>query len=82
MSVHEMKRKTFSELLDEAIAREKRTGLEFCSSCAKWLHFRSSLHIENPVRYIDGAYYVEGGGQTCAECAKKENLPSKNQGPR
>jgi hypothetical protein len=64
--------KTFSERLNEAIAREKRTGIEFCTTCANEMDFSSSLHIDNPARYKNGAYYVEGGGQTCAFCARDE----------
>jgi hypothetical protein len=67
--------KTFSERLAEAIAREKRTGIEFCTSCANDVDFTSSLHVDHPTRYRNGAYYNEGG-QTCALCAAEERKAS------
>ncbi|KKU77925.1 MAG: hypothetical protein UY04_C0049G0003 [Parcubacteria group bacterium GW2011_GWA2_47_7] len=66
-------KKTFSELIQDAIQREKHTGIEFCTSCAKDMNFSSKLHVDHPARYVGGAYYVDGSGQICAACAAKES---------
>ncbi len=72
--------KTFARLLDEALAREKATGVEICTSCAKDMDFPSSLHVDHPARSAGGAYYCEGG-QTCASCAAKEKFHKPTENP-
>ena len=70
---------SFSQLLDEAIERERRTGIEICTSCARDMTVPSLLHVDHPARYVGGAYYCEGG-QTCASCAAKMTLPESKNG--
>ena len=56
---------------DEAIARAKNGGNEFCVLCAKDMGFPAmSTHVDASIRFKDGAHYVECCGQVCAECAK------------
>ncbi len=57
-------------IIDDA----KRGGPEFCVSCWSTLGYLAlATHIHDQKRWKDGAYYTEGAGQTCAECAAKEN---------
>jgi|GEM_PF-5260563 len=72
--------KPFSVRLDEAIARERATGIEICTSCARDMDFPSSLHYEHPTRSVNGAYYCEGG-QTCATCAAAQRQNQKSYAP-
>ena len=56
----------------DAIARQQQTGEEFCVQCAKGVGFSAmKTHIDSPTRFVNGAYYTEGAGQTCATCAQK-----------
>lgn len=58
--------------LSAAIERSKITGEEFCNQCGKGMGFSfQTTHIDDPVRFRNGAFYTEGSGQTCATCATK-----------
>lgn len=58
--------------LELAIARAERTGEEFCVSCYAPMGFPwRTTGVEDPIRFKDGACYVEGGGQVCALCAQR-----------
>lgn len=62
----------------QVIDNAKKGGPEFCVSCWKTLGYPAlSTHVHDPKRWKDGAYYTEGAGQTCAECAAKERQTSK-----
>lgn len=54
-----------------AIERSKETGEEFCNLCGKGMEFPLATHIDEPIRYKNGAFYTECSGQTCAACARK-----------
>lgn len=54
-----------------AIERSRVTGEEFCNLCGRGMGFPLDRHVEDPVRYKDGAFYTEGAGQTCAACGAK-----------
>jgi hypothetical protein len=43
-------------------------GNEYCNGCGSEMDFPIMTHIDDPIRFEDGACYREGAGQTCAEC--------------
>lgn len=57
--------------LENAVERSNLTGKEFCVVCHAEQSYPLSTHIEDPRRFVGGAYYVECSGQVCAECAQK-----------
>ncbi len=61
---------------EEATKRMQETGEEFCVSCLKGVGFPARTHIDHPVRYASGAYYVEGGGQLCSPCGTASLMSS------
>ncbi len=65
--------------LADAIDRQNETGEEFCVQCAQGMGFSAMrTHIDDPLRFKDGAYYTEGAGQTCATCAQKSPQSEKS----
>jgi hypothetical protein len=51
----------------------KNGGPEFCVCCWKTLGYPAmSTNVDDAKRWKGGAYYTDGSGQTCAECAAKE----------
>jgi hypothetical protein len=58
-----------SDLVSAAIERSKMSGEEFCNLCGEGMKFPLTTHIDEPIRYKNGAFYTEGVGQTCAACA-------------
>ncbi|OGZ04714.1 MAG: hypothetical protein A2845_05485 [Candidatus Lloydbacteria bacterium RIFCSPHIGHO2_01_FULL_49_22] len=60
--------------IEEAVRRMEQTGEEFCVSCGRGMGFSAmNTHVDHPVRYENGARYVEGSGQVCGDCAAKED---------
>lgn len=57
--------------ISAALLRSRKTGKEFCNCCGGEMNFPLTTHIEDPIRFADGACYREGAGQTCAACEKK-----------
>lgn len=55
--------------VSRAVERSKVTGEEFCNLCGEGMKFPLNTHIDDPIRYQDGAFYTEGAGQTCGACS-------------
>lgn len=56
------------DVIGEALLQSKKTGKEFCNCCGGEMNFPLATHIDDPIRFQDGACYREGVGQTCATC--------------
>jgi hypothetical protein len=60
-----------AQVIDEAIERAKKTGIEICTSCGRDMGFPTALHVDHPKRFEGGAHFNEGG-QSCPTCARAQ----------
>ena len=56
-----------------ALVAERQAGAgEFCSICFGLVGFSKNVTIDDPIRFKNGAMYIEGVGQICSECNKEK----------